>query len=221
MSKRIRSPGSHSPSLNPEKTKDAPRKRARMAGSNGKSFAQRMKEGMKKGMNESEDERSNESMNKRVNDSMDKIEIFTISGSSDDDVPGRVRQRKHDSPSDVSSLRSLPIGQSGTNNSSPLGHKSAEMNLEAKNLTEEYDPGSPDFESEPEFEQTTGSHSGEETREGGSFAMQYLRAAKKSLKRELKEVTERMNQDRIQERELTEDLIGIRQSMKAVEDTGL
>jgi hypothetical protein len=219
MSKRKRDLGSHSPSLTLGKPKDALRKRPRVVSSDGRGFAQRIKRGMKERVNESMDESMDDSMDEEVDESKDKIEILTISDSSDEEIPGS--HGKGDSWGDISSLRSSPTGESGTNNPSPLGHKSAEINPEASNLAAEYDPGRPDFESEAELEQTTGSQSGEKTREGGSCAMQCLAAAEKDFNLKLEEVTKRINQDRIQERELKRDLIDVRLAMGKLEDSGL
>jgi hypothetical protein len=221
MNKRARSPGSHSPPLRSKKPKDAPQKRARVVGSNGSGFAQRIRRGMKERVNGSMDERVSESMDEEVDESVDKPEIFTISDSSDEEVSKNVHQGKGDSRSDISFLRSSPIGESGAENSSPLGHKLAGRDLGAKDLADEYDPGSPDFGSEAELEQTTGSHSGEETREGGSHAIQYLSVAEKELNLKLEEIRKRINQDTIQERELTGKLIDIRLAMGILEDSDL
>jgi hypothetical protein len=95
------------------------------------------------------------------------------------------------------------------------------MNPEAKNLAKEYDPGIPDFGSEAELEQTTGSQYGEETREGGSCAMQCLAVAEKDFNLQLEEVRKRINQDTIQARELSGKLIDIRLAMGKLEDSGL
>jgi hypothetical protein len=215
MNKRARNGGSRSPSLDSKEQKDAPRKRARVVRPNGTGFAQRIREGM----GERVDERVKDSMD----ESVDKPEIFTISDSdlSDEEVSRNVHQGKGDSRSDISLLEPSPIGESGAKNSSPLGHKSAERDLGAKNLAAEYDPGRPDFENEAELEQTTGSQSGEETREGGSCAMQCLAVAEKDSDLQLEEVRKRINQDTIQERELLRKLIDIRLAMGILEDSGL
>jgi hypothetical protein len=214
MNKRARNGGSRSPSLNSKEQKDAPRKRARVVRPNGTGFTQRIREGM----GERVDERVDDSMG----ESVDKPEIFTISDSdlSDEEVSRNVHQGKGDSRSDISLLEPSPIGESGAKNSSPLGHKSAERDLGAKNLAAEYDPGRPDFENEAELEQTTGSQAGEETREGGSCAMHCLAAKEKALKSEQKEVIKRMDQDKINELKLTADLINIRRSMGVLHDSG-
>jgi hypothetical protein len=214
MNKRARNGGSRSPSLNSKEQKDAPRKRARVVRPNGTGFARRIREGM----GERVDERVDDSMG----ESVDKPEIFTISDSdlSDEEVSRNVHQGKGDSRSDISLLEPSPIGESGAKNSSPLGHKSAERDLGAKNLAAEYDPGRPDFENEAELEQTTGSQAGEETREGGSCAMHCLAAKEKALKSEQKEVIKRMDQDKINELKLTADLINIRRSMGVLHDSG-
>jgi hypothetical protein len=215
MNKRARNGGSRSPSLNSKEQKDAPRKRARVVRPNGTGFARRIREGM----GERVDERVKDSIDERV----DKPEIFTISDSdlSDEEVSRNVHQGKGDSRIDISLLEPSPIGESGAKNSSPLGHKSAERDLGAKNLAAEYDPGRPDFENEAELEQTTGSQSGEETREGGSCAMQCLAVAEKDSNLQLEEVRKRINQDTIQERELLRKLIDIRLAMGILEDSGL
>jgi hypothetical protein len=214
MNKRARNGGSRSPSLNPKEQKDAPRKRARVVRPNGTGFARRIREGM----GERVDERVKDSMD----ESVDKPEIFTISDSdlSDEEVSRNVHQGEGDSQIDISLLEPSPIGESGAKNSSPLGHKSAERDLGAKNLAAEYDPGRPDFENEAELEQTTGSQAGEETREGESCAMQCLAAKEKALKSEQKEVIKRMDQDKINELKLTADLINIRRSMGVLHDSG-
>jgi hypothetical protein len=220
MNKRARNLGSHSPPLNSKKPKDASRKRARVVGSNGRGFAERIRKGMEERVNGSMDGRVSESMDEEVDESVDKPEIFTISDSSDEEVSRNVHQGKGGSRSDISLSGLSPIGESGAKNSSPLGHKSAERDLGAKNLAAEYDPGRPDFENEAELEQTTGSQAGEETREGGSCAMHCLAAKEKALKSEQKEVIKRMDQDKINELKLTADLINIRRSMGVLHDSG-
>jgi hypothetical protein len=221
MNKRARNLGSHSPPLNSKKPKDASRKRARVVGSNGRGFAERIRKGMEERVDGSMDGRVSESMDEEVDESVDKPEIFTISDSSDEEVSRNVHQGKGGSRSDISLSGPSPIGESGAKNSSPLGHKSAERDLGAKNLAAEYDPGRPDFENEAELEQTTGSQSGEETREGGSCAMQCLAVAEKDSDLQLEEVRKRINQDTIQERELLRKLIDIRLAMGILEDSGL
>jgi hypothetical protein len=135
-----------------------------------------------------------------------------ILDSSDEEVPGSRRT--------ISSITSSPISESDTNNPSPLGHKSAEMNPEAKNLAKEYDPGRPDFGSEAELEQTTGSQSGEETREGGNCAIQCLAVAEKDSNLQLEEVRKRINQDTSRERDLLGKLADIRLAMGILEGAG-
>lgn len=185
MGKRTRSQRSHSPSQDSGELKDAPPKRARMAGANGRSFARRMK----------------------------RIRPIEIPNSSD-----------VTSQSDISPLISPHISESGTDNPSPLSRKSTERNLGAEGLAKEYDPGNPYLKSEAEPEQPTASHSGKETSEGGSYAMQCLAAAKKDLdssRLEHKEITKRIEQDEIKQRKLAEKMKDIRDFMEAVEKSGL
>lgn len=195
MSKRPHSPRSDSPSIRSGTRKDASRKRARWAGSNGQSFAQRM------------------------NGTRSRKPIV-IRDSSDEDSSESMNQGTGMTRSEVSSLDSFPINESGANDPSPLGQKSNERNWGAKGLADEYDPGQPDFESEAESEQQTKTRSDKETSEGGSCAMRCLAAEEKELRLELGKVTKRMEQDMIKQRKLSEDLIEIRQAMTLVGDSG-
>lgn len=189
MDKRKRSPHNHLHSTR----EDAPPKRPRMAGTNGKSFAQRM----------------------------NALKPIVIQDSSDDEIPGSVHQGKDDSQSDISSLRSSPISQCHANISTPLGHKSSENRPGAQDLADGYDQGKPDFESESELEQPLEqppmSHSGDETSEGGSYARRCLAAAKNKLDSntlEHGELTERIKR-------LAKEQIEIRQFMQLIGESDL
>lgn len=197
MSKRARNlRGSYSSSLESEENKNAPRKRSRMVGYTGESFAHRMNKRIKK----------------------DKTEPIVIQDTSDEEVPGEAHQGKRISHSDISSLRSSPISEFGSN---VLGRRSADETFGAQDLAKKYDQGKPDFGSDVEPDRTTETRSGTETSEGGSYAMQCLASAEKDLRLEHEEITKRMEEDRIKQKKLGGDLSSVRESMKVVGDRGL
>ena len=156
-------------------------KRARMAGRNGKSFAQRM----------------------------NNTKPITIPDSSDEYDSGSIQQGRGMIQSGISSLKPSHISESDTNNSSPLSHKPTRSDLGAKSLADEYHIGNPHLETEAEPEQPAASHSGKETSAGGSYAMRCLAAAEEDLNRsKLKheEVTKRIEQDKIKQTKLAEEM---------------
>jgi hypothetical protein len=198
MSKRTRSPHRHLPSQNSGKPEDAPRKRARMVGSNGRSFAQRI--------------------------TGTRPTTISDSDSSDGYVSESIHKGQDKSQSNISPLISPHISVSGTNSPSPLSHKSTERDLGAEGLAKEYDPGNPYSESEAEPKQSTASHSGKETSAGGSYGMRFLAAAEKeldSIKLEHEEVTKMIEQGEIKRRKLAEEMTGIGKVMGAVREFGL
>lgn len=196
MSKRARSPGGYSSSENHGKLRDTPLKRARMAGRNGKTFAQRM----------------------------NKTTPIIIPNSSDEYDSERIHQGKGIIKSGISSLKSPHTSESGTNNSSPLSHKPTERDLGAKGLADEYDPGNPYSESGAGPEQLTASHPEKKTSGEGSYAIRCLAAAEKELDRiklEYEEVTKMIEQGEIKRRKLAEEMTGIGKVMGAVREFGL
>jgi hypothetical protein len=185
MVKRARRQRSLSHSQNSGELEDAPPKRARMTGANGKSFAQRMR----------------------------KIQPIEISDSSD-----------VMSQSDISPLISPHISESGTDNPSPLSHKSTERDLGAEGLAKEYDPGNPYSESGAEPKKSTASNSGKERSAGGSYAEQCIAAAKEDLnssRLEHEEVTKRIEQGEIERRKLAEKIDDISRFIREVEKLGI
>lgn len=91
-------------------------------------------------------------------------------------------------------------------------------------LADKYNPGTPIFDN-PAIERTQDSRtkSSPEIEENGekSYSIQCLEDKEQSLTLELEEVSKRIEEDKIREMELTGNLIGIRQAIKKLEESGL
>lgn len=125
------------------------------------------------------------------------------------DLPSSMRSHISDSDTDDSSLHSR---------NSPQRKSRAEM------LADEYNPGTPIFDcSKIERTQDSTAKSSPKIEENAekSYPIQCLEVKEQSLTLELEGVSKRIEEDKIRELELTRNLIGIRQAIKNLEESGL
>lgn len=117
-----------------------------------------------------------------------------------------------------------PISDSGADDQFSPTRKSQSGRSRAEDLANSYAPGNPDFGSEVEAEKLAGTPSKKETSKGGNYATQCIAGAKAELKRktlEHEEVSDRIVQDEIKLSELEEEMKGVENVIRVLEDSEL
>lgn len=150
--------------------------------------------------------------------------VVLHSDSSEGETPISTPHGRDQSRTDVPSRKRPHISDSGTDNSSLHSRNPPQKKSRAEVLADKYNPGTPIFDSSDiERTQDSTAKSSPEIEENDekSYPIQCLEVKEKSLTLELEGVSKRIEEDKIREMELTGNLIGIRQAIKKLEESGL